>query len=1089
MTTRAVIEAVFRVLRLPAVLCIVAFAGCNGPAAQSERTGRAEQQTNDWENPEVFTVNTEPPHCTLMPFADAQSALADDDEQSPFYKSLNGDWKFRWSSRPSNRPVDFYRPACDISRWDEIPVPSNWQLQGYGVPIYTNVPYPFKPNPPFIMNDNPPDFTTAKYPNPVGSYRTDFAVPDGWKGRQVFLHFDGVKSAFYLWLNGEKIGYHQDSMTPAEFNITKYLKPGGNTLAVEVYRFSDGSYLEDQDMWRLSGIYRDVYLFSTPNVHIRDFFARTDFDDDYKDAVLKVTAKVKNYARQKAPPHTVEAAVLDTGRKLASVSIDTGLLAAAESVRTVNIELKNPRKWSCEDPYLYTLLLTLKDEKGKVIEVERCRFGFRQVEIKGNQLFVNGVPVKIKGVNRHEHDPDSGRAVPYWRMVQDIELFKRFNINAVRTSHYPNHPKWYRLCDRYGIFVIDETNLESHGLSYGKDALPGSLPQWKAASVARLAAMLERDKNHPSVIIWSLGNEAGHGDDFKAMADYARSHDSTRPIHYEQFNAIADIDSKMYPTVGYIIQQGRADKPKPFFMCEYAHAMGNAVGNLKEYWDAIETYPGLIGGCIWDWVDQGLRKTAPNGREFFAYGGDFGDKPNDENFCINGLVQPDRTVQPELYEVKRCYQYVAVEPEDLPAGKVKIRNKYFYTNLNGFDIRWSLSQDGAVIQTGSIEPLNVRPAESRTLTIPFIKPDLAAGAEYFLRISFHLKDDTLWAKKGYEVAAGQFKIGFDVPTAGLAELSDFPPLDVEDTAGVVSVTGDNFTIAFDRNAGMIKSFICDGKTLIADTNDGTTNGPALNAFRQYTDNDRNWGGNWKFPDIWYKAGLNKLERRCKNLRLDTTNPRAVKVKTHVTCSVANDAGFEHYCTYTIYANGWVRIDSDIKPFGELPVLPKLGLIMTLPADYENFTWLGRGPYENYPDRKTGCDTGLYKSTVTAQFFGYVRPQETGNKEDVRWAALTGPDGAGLLAVAEPLMSVTALHFRPTDLAAPHTSDLTPRKEIILCLDYKQLGLGNSSCGPGVLKKYLVKPEPCRFALTIRPYNPQMGALDTVAREGLPLSAQ
>ncbi len=1067
-------------------LSILLLARCaqRGVSAMEKAAEPAAQ--NDWENPEVFGINKEPPHCTLMPFGDEQSALSCEREESPFYKSLNGRWKFHWVKQPSDRPIEFHRPDYDVSGWDEIPVPSNWQMHGYGVPIYTNVPYPFKPNPPYIMNDNPPEFTSAKMPNPVGSYRTEFTIPQDWQGRQVFIHFDGVKSAFYIWVNGQKVGYSQDSMTPAEFNITKFLKAGSNVLAVEVYRWSDGSYLEDQDMWRLSGIYRDVYLFSTPRVHIRDFFIQTDFDEDWHDATLKVTAKIKNYANKKSGTYTVESCVWDRGRRLACFAAGRpGISPSEEITCEMQPRVKEPRKWSCEDPYLYTLLLTLKDDRGNIFEVERCDFGFREVQIKGNQLYVNGVSVKLKGVNRHEHDPDYGRAVGYRRMVRDIELMKRFNINTVRTSHYPNHPKWYELCDRYGIFVIDEANLESHGLSYGRNALPGGLPQWKEACIARMAAMVERDKNRPSVIIWSLGNEAGHGANFKYMADYARKADGTRPIHYEQYNTIADIDSRMYPHVNFVVERGRADEPKPFIMCEYAHAMGNAVGNLREYWDAIETYPGLIGGCIWDWVDQGLRKTAPDGRGFFAYGGDFGDKPNDNNFCINGLVGPDRTIQPELHEVKRVYQYVGFEAEDLAAGpsgagKIKIRNKYFYTNLKNFDVAWVMTEDGTVIQAGSIGSPDIGPGQSKPVTVPFAKPELKADAEYRLRVSMSLRDDTLWAEKGYEVAAAQFEMLFEVPAKPTVDTAQMPAIEVNEAGDGVSLVGQDFVIRFDRKSGTIESFVYGDKTLISD--DGQIiNGPVLNVFRQYTDNDRNWGGNWKFPDIWYKAGLHQLRREVRSFEVDSSNASGVKVRIHTICMAENDRGFEHYCTYTVYGNGWVRIDNNIEPFGELPILPKIGLIMTLPGDYENFTWYGRGPHENYPDRKTAADVGLYKSTITEQYVPYVRPQENGNKEDVRWAALTDDSGAGLLVVADDGLSVTALHFKPTDLAVGHTHELAPREDITLCLDHKQLGLGNASCGPGVLKEYLVKPEACDFGLTLRPYRPQMGELGAIAR--------
>ncbi len=1035
---------------------------------------------NDWENPEVFGVNKEPPHCTLMPFADKETAIAGDAESSPFCKSLNGRWKFHWVGTPSERPVDFYKSDYDVGDWNEIPVPSNWEMHGYGIPIYTNVNYPFKPNPPYIMNDNPPDFTSAKQPNPVGSYRTEFSVPEHWKGRQVFIHFDGVMSAFYLWINGKKVGYSEDSMCPAEFDITKYLKEGTNILAAEVYRWCDGSYLEDQDMWRFSGIYRDIYLFATPSVHIRDFFVRCDLDENYRDAILKVTASVKNYSDKKSPKHSVDVLLLDGDKQL---KLATGkareLAGAGEGVVELQIAVESPRKWSCEEPYLYTVLLVLKDNKGKVIEVEKCNFGFREVEIKGNQLFVNGVAIKIKGVNRHEHDPDFARAVPYSRMAQDVELFKRFNINTVRTAHYPNHPKWYELCDRYGIFVLDEANVESHGLSYGKDALPDGLPQWKQCCIARMAGMVERDKNHPCVIIWSLGNEAGSGDDFVAMTEYTRKADPTRPIHYEQFNKIADIDSVMYPHVNAVAQRGKANEPRPFIMCEYAHAMGNAVGNLKEYWDVIETYPGLIGGCIWDWVDQGIRKKAVNGKEFWAYGGDYGDKPNDLNFCINGLVRPDRTVEPELFEVKRVYQYVAVEPNDLAAGKINVRNKYFYTNLKQFDAAWSLSEDGVDIQNGAIEPLDIEPGRAKIVTVPFARPQLAAGAEYWLRVGFTLREDTIWAKKGHEVAAAQFKMPFDAPPNPDINVAALPQLSVDQGEREIIVQGERFVVTFDSEAGVISSWLFDGEEMLVRNSDGVA-GPFLNAFRQYTDNDRNWGGNWKFPDIWYKAGLHQLRPERKKFQVNLVTDKVVGIMAQVTYSGGN-CGFEHYCVYSVLSNGCIHIDNYVVPFGEPPPLPRMGLIMTVPERFENFTWYGRGPHENYPDRKTGADMGLYRSTVSEQFVPYVRPQENGNKEDVRWAALTDSSGKGLLVIGDNTISVTALHFKPTDLAAMHPSELAPRKDITLCLDHKQLGLGNSSCGPPVLKEYMLGSGPWQFGLVLRPYSPDMGNMSEVAR--------
>ena len=988
---------------------------------------------NDWENPEVFGLNKEPAHCTLLPYPDEKTAAKGTPDASPFYKLLNGNWKFNWVSSPADRPVNFYRPDYDVSGWKEIPVPSNWQLEGYDVPIFTDIKYPFECNPPFIPHDN----------NPVGSYRTEFTISKDWRDREVFLHFDGAGSAMYLWINGQAVGYSQDSMAPAEFNITKYLRNGSNVLAAEVYRWSDGSYLEDQGTWRLSGIFRDVYLFSTPAVHLRDFFIRCDLDKKYRDAVLDVTAKIKNYSDKAAKWYEVEVLLLSNGRhQVGRITGRTdGLAAGAESVVEMETTVKNPHKWSCEDPHLYIVMLILRDAYGKVVEVERCNFGFREVEIKDGQLFLNGVSIKIKGVNRHEHDPDHGRAVPYLRMVQDVKMMKQFNINAVRTSHYPNDPKWYDLCDLYGILLIDEANVESHGLA---DKVPGDRPEWRAACVDRMASMVERDKNHPSVIIWSLGNECGRGSAFKYMADYTHKTDPTRPVHYEAQNEVADIDSVMYPTVDKIIKRGRENNRKPFIMCEYAHAMGNAVGNLKEYWDAIEKYKGLIGGCIWAWTDQGFWKTDPNGKKFIAYGGDYGDKPDViGNFCLTGLVSSDRTVSAKLWEVKKVYQYIGIEGEDVRAGKIKVSNKYFFTNLSEFDILWMLSEDGVVIQSGEMQPINVAPGAGKSITIPIKRFKPAAGAEYWLRVGFRLSKDTLWAKKGHEVAWEQFKIPFNAPPKPRMDFSMIPDLNLKQTDDGVIIEGGSFAVTFSRQSGTIRSLIYNDKMIIADVA-GNINGPVFNAFRQYTDNDRNILGDWKYPDLWYKAGLNNLNRRIKNFQVDWLGPKAVRIITETACTGNNAAGFEHYCTYTIFGNGYIDIDSKIEPFGKLPILPKIGLIMTVSGRLNNFQWYGRGPYENYPDRKTGADVGLYRSTVDEQYVPYPRPQENGNKEDVRWATLTDDAGAGLLAVADDnVMSVTALHFKPTDFAAGHTNELKRREGITLCLDYKQCGLATA----------------------------------------------
>jgi len=722
-----------------------------------------EEKAYDWENPEIVGRNKELPHVTLMLYPEIKSAIKGEVSSSPFFLSLNGLWKFHWVKKPEERPLDFYQVEFDDSGWRKIPVPSNWQMFGYGIPIYTNIKYPFgKADPPHIPHDN----------NPVGSYRLRFKVPHTWHGRQVFLHFDGVESAFYLWVNGKKVGYNQGSRTPAEFNITPYLKKNENLLAVEVFRWSDGSYLEDQDFWRLSGIFRDVYLFSTDNLHIRDFWAIADLDENYRDGELKVNVKIVNHGR-KSLPVKVEAQLLDSEEKplIKPITWEGRIERSSEISLDLKQSVKNPKKWSAEDPNLYTLLLSLKKESGETIEVIPCKVGFRKVEIKGGQLLLNGVPILIKGVNRHEHDPDTGHTISVESMIHDIKLMKRFNINAVRTSHYPNDPKWYDLCDKYGLYLVDEANIESHGIGYKPEKTLGNKPEWKKAHMDRTKRMVERDKNHPSVIIWSLGNEGGDGINFEATSAWIHERDPTRPVHYERAEERphTDIICPMYPYPNRVYKYAVKELKRPFIMCEYAHAMGNSVGDLSAYWYLIYRYKHLQGGFIWDWVDQGLRKKVPEKKArpegieakddrdkdyFWAYGGDFGppDTPSDGNFCMNGLVAPDRFPHPSLYEVRKVYQYIQIEPLDLEEGKVKILNRYDFTNLRDFEGLWTLKANEMVISRGRLPVLNIPPGKSEEIKIPFEKPSLEPGREYWLDISFRLYRPTLWAKRGHEIA-------------------------------------------------------------------------------------------------------------------------------------------------------------------------------------------------------------------------------------------------------------------------------------------------------------------------------------------------
>jgi len=831
---------------------------------------------SDWENPQVVGRNKEPGHATLVPYADPATALAGERSAAPFFRLLNGDWQFHWSPSPASAPADFYREDFDASSWNTIAMPGNWQVQGYGIPRYLASSYAFNTSDlPRVQEDT----------NEVGSYRTTFTVPESWRGRQVFIVFDGVDSAFYLWINGHMVGYSQDSRLPAEFNVTPYVRPGENVLAARVYRWSDGSYLEDQDMWFLSGIFRDVYLFATPDVHIRDFWVRTELDKGYRDAVLKVRLHVRNYRAEPVDGCTVEATLFNSEGKavferslVSQVSVNGDAEAMLELARAV----ANPRKWSDEHPYLYTLLLTLKDREGNVLEVEQCNVGFRQVEIEDGQVLVNGVPVLFRGVNRHEHDPERGHAVTVESMLEDILLMKRFNVNAVRTCHYPDDPRWYDLCDRYGIYLIDEANIESHGVW---DRLTKD-PAWKTAFMERGTRMVERDKNHPSVIVWSMGNESGYGPNHEALAGWIHAHDPTRPVHYESARSepYLDVVSVMYPSIDRLIALAQEPgETRPLIMCEYAHAMGNSPGNLKEYWEVIEAYPRLRGGFIWDWVDQGIRQVTEEGEAWYAYGGDFGDEPSSGSFCINGLIFPDRTIHPSLWEVKKVYQPVRVAAVDLLAGKVEIINRYFFSDLGGLDVAWSLSADERVLQTGHLPRLHTPAGGREAVTIPFEKPKLEPGVEYWLTLSFALAEDAPWAEKGHQVAWEQFKVPFDVPEVPALLASEMGVLRLAESETQAVVEGQEFRLAFDKREGTLASFRYQGRELVE-------RGPRLNFWRAPTENDLATWGDEKAAIRWREVGLDQLQEQISGVDVTQPAPQMVQVRVRSVHTVGTGAG-------------------------------------------------------------------------------------------------------------------------------------------------------------------------------------------------------
>ena len=809
-----------------------------------------------------------------------------------------------------------------------------------------------------------------------------------------------------------------------------------------------------------------MILWSAPPVRIADFAVRTDLDARYQDAVLRIGVRVRNDGPADAAGHTLEAHLFDAAGQLmlvtpaATVTAGPGQEVALELVQDV----RAPEKWSAEHPTLYTLLLLLRGAGGEIVEIERTRVGFRQVEIREGQLHLNGRPICIQGVNRHEHDPATGHAVSVASMRQDICLMKQFNINAVRTSHYPNDPRWYDLCDEYGLYLFDEANAESHGVwdRLAKD------PEWEAAFLERAVRMVERDKNHPSVLVWSLGNESGYGPAHDAMAAWIHEHDPTRSVHYHPAGdaPCVDILGPMYPTVQRIVEMAQApDETRPVVMCEYAHSMGNSTGNLKEYWEAIGAHRRLGGGFIWDWVDQGLLHTTAGGETGYAYGGDFGDEPNDANFCLNGLVGPDRVPHPALWEYKKVLEPVHVELVDLPAGRLRITNAYTFSSLSHLEITWTLSADGEVLQSGTLPRLDTPAGESVVVQVPLQKPALRPGGEYWLMLRFALAAATDWAEAGHEVSWAQFLVPWDGPAApARTPAEELSALRIHQAAGEVVVQKEDFRLRF--AGGRLVSWQVEGHEYLRE-------GPRLNVWRAPTDNDEGVVGDLHMAAQWREAGLDRFVETVRTWRWACPNAQEVRVEVETLARAAGlSCGFSCRYTYVVHGNGDVLLEHEIVPQGDLPPLPRVGMRLLLPGSYEHFAWYGRGPHESYPDRKLGAAVGVYHGTVDAQYVPYVMPQEHGLKTDVRWAALTDDASYGLRVEGAPLLYVGVSHYTAADLAAArHTWELQRREEVVLSLDHQHSGLGNGSCGPGVLPAYQVEPQPYCYRLWLRPLRP------------------
>ncbi|MEE8573384.1 MAG: glycoside hydrolase family 2 TIM barrel-domain containing protein, partial [Gemmatimonadota bacterium] len=980
-----------------------------------------------------------PARATFIPFADKASALSRDPGRSPFVQSLNGPWKFHWVSDPADRPPDFFRADFDDGSWDEIPVPSNWELLGYGIPIYTDIPYPFPPDPPRV-----PDHW-----NPVGSYRRSFTVPDDWAGMQVFVHFGSVKSAMYVWMNGQAIGYSQGSKMPAEFNITRFLKPGANTLAVQVYRFSDGAYLEGQDYWKISGIERDVFLVAVPSVHIRDFWARPELDAEYVDGLLTIDVELRSVLARPVSAYRLTAELLDrNGDPAFDVPLTTtfALEAAGTDWVTLQGAVPSPRKWTAETPDLYTLVLTLADDEGRTLQVIPARVGFRTVEIRDGMLQVNGVPVTLRGVNRHEHDPHTGRVMSDELMLRDIELMKRYNVNAVRTSHYPSDPRWYDFADEYGLYIVDEANIESHGMGYDPQVTLGNDPAWKAAHLDRTIRMVQRDKNHPSVIIWSLGNEGGDGVNFEATSAWIHRADPSRPVQYERAiqRPHVDIYAPMYARIPHLLDYASEPRDRPLIMCEYAHAMGNSVGNLQDYWDVIEAHDQLQGGFIWDWADQGLYAETWQGEPFWAYGGDYGPPgvPSDGNFLINGLVQPDRTPNPHFEEVRKVYQNIRIRPVSLESNRIRIVNRHDFTDLAEFTASWELSADTrGILARGDIGALTLAPHDSIELTLPLTPIDAAPGVEYFLRIEFRTREENPFLPAGWLAAWEQFRLPAYRPPVP-ARIAEMSPVEIHESGEAITVAGEDFSVTIDPATGLLKSFTLDGRELLK-------SGLEPDFWRAPTDNDYGY----RMPrvqGVWKDAGRIRTLERLETRRV---GPGEVRIDVELGLPAVNA---RHYLSYQVYGTGDVVVTSRFVPAsvvmgdGRLPDLPRFGMRFTLSPELDDVSWYGRGPHENYRDRHTGSPVGLYEASVDALYFPYIRPQENGNRTEARWVAFRDSTGVGLAAIGMPTLDWSALRFLQEDLdegptkRGRHTYDLRPRDLVAVHLDYRQMGVGGDN---------------------------------------------
>lgn len=1025
----------------------------------------------------IIGINKLPPRTAIWPAPSAQEAQNTNYEHSVWVKSLNGKWDFFWSPDPQSRPVNFYKPEFNRNDWKKIEVPSIIERQGYGTPLYVNSTYPFKVNPPFIMDEPNHKYKTFKQRNPVGSFCRTFLLPEEWgNDKEIILHLAGAGPAAFIWINGEKVGYTQDPRLPAEFSINKYLKKGENLLAIEVYKYCDGSYLEDQDFWRLSGIFRDVFIRAVPKISLWDIYAQPELDLSSHKGKINLHYTPANFTEKRDSDYKINISVFSPlGKKLVNKNFKIKDFAPGfgKESKLPAIELDTVQLWYDESPIQYKVLVELS-KKGKTIEAYKLPVAFRKIEVDGNKILLNGKKFKIRGVNRHEFSPDQGWVISKEEMIKDLELMKRGNVNFIRNAHYPNDPRWYELCDQYGIMIMDEPNIESHGLSYLRKVLPADLPEWSKACIDRMQRMVIRDRQYPCVTMWSLGNEAGYGNAFVEMRKITHRYDpELRLIQYADMNRVADIDSQTYPTADWlrqhlkgkavrkgergestsIEQHGKYPSGKPFLLSEYAHAQGNSLGDLIDYWELIYKHDMLIGGFIWDWVDQALWKDPSNPSAGYLYGGDFGDFPNDKNGYIDGLISADRIPHPHYYEMQKVYQPVAFRLIDSQPLTIDVTNRLLTTDLNKYDFKYQIQENGKITSEGILPEISVSPCSSRKITLPdHIRYDLKK--ENFLKISMQLREPEIWAKEGFTVAWEQFKLNNIKPSITLAMPKASNPAILYESDTLYTIKGDFFEVKFNRKNGMLSSYSINNKELIKVP-------VRFNFRRALTDNDRGWKVGEKMK-IWQDAGLCYTVQQFQIISSDK-DKTVIKGEYTFTDSKAT-ATIEH----SIFANGTIEIDYNISIPQDLPNIPRIGLQFEIEKELQNIDWYGRGPHENYIDRESGAAIGIYQTTLDQWTTPYVRPQENSNRGGIRWLRFSqGTHQLQFSAVGEPFCASAWPYTISTLEQTTHDFELKMHNNIIVDIDCNQMGVGGDcSWGLPVLQKYQIKPGKYQYKFII-----------------------